>query len=166
MEYQQIKTLLDRYFRGTSTLDEEKILRRYFSDSHIDARLEEYAPIFRLFRREQAREMDGQKAQQMLEHLPGAQARSRKLVAGRFRWIARIAAALVLSVGMWWAYQYQQTPDPTASVDWSKYEIIDERKALNITRGALFQASKTLNQGAETAADKMDRVQEIGKFFK
>lgn len=47
MEYNEIKRLLDRYFDGETTLDEEQALRRYFaSTADIPADLRYAAPMF------------------------------------------------------------------------------------------------------------------------
>ncbi len=47
MEYNEIKRLLDRYFDGETTLDEEQTLRRYFtSAADIPADLRYAAPMF------------------------------------------------------------------------------------------------------------------------
>lgn len=166
MEYQPIKNLLDRYFQGETTLEEEKSLRRYFTDGPVDERLQEYAPLFQWMVQEQGQQLADEKATGMMEQLARPEAKIVRFRSASWQWISRIAAVLVLLVGMWWAYQSQQQEDQTAAVDWSKYEITDERQALEITRGALFKASKSLNEGANAAANQMDRMQEIGKFFK
>ncbi|PHN04461.1 hypothetical protein [Flavilitoribacter nigricans] len=166
MEYQPIKDLLDRYFEGETTLEEEKQLRAYFTDGPVDKRLQPYAPLFQWAAREQEQQLELAKASQMIDRIERKESRIVRLGTGPRLWILRVAAVLALLVGMWWAYEFRQTTDQTAEVDWSKYEITDEREALNITRGAFLRASKTLNEGANAAAEQMDRMQEIGKFFK
>lgn len=166
MEYQKIKTLLERYFQGETSVEEERLLRRYFSGEGVDQRLRQYAPLFRLFYREQQEKLDENKAGQILAQLPAGPANRISLSTRRYSRLLQIAASLVLIVGLYWAYQYRQPVEQTAEVDWSKYEITDEREALDITRNALLKVSKSLNEGASTAADKLDRMQEIGKFFK
>lgn len=166
MEYQAIKNLLDRYFQGETTLEEEQTLREYFRAGPVDERLTTYTPLFQWMAHEQEQTLEDQKAASLLDKLDRSTAKRIPLrTAGRM-WILRVAAVLALMVGMWWAYEYRQTDDQTAAVDWSKYEITDEQEALRITRGALLKASRTLNSGANAAADQMDRMQEIGKFFK
>ncbi len=46
MNTTEIKILLDRYYEGETTLDEEKILRSYFISGNVDAELTEHIPIF------------------------------------------------------------------------------------------------------------------------
>ncbi len=47
MNYQYIEQLLDRYWEGTTTLEEEQILRSFFSQPDIPENMKQYAPLFR-----------------------------------------------------------------------------------------------------------------------
>jgi hypothetical protein len=46
MEYSKIEGLLERYWEGETTLIEERQLKQYFRSGHVDARLQEVAPLF------------------------------------------------------------------------------------------------------------------------
>lgn len=46
MESVKIKQLLEAYFEGTTSLDDEKTLRHYFTSEKIDDALVQYRPIF------------------------------------------------------------------------------------------------------------------------
>jgi hypothetical protein len=47
MDYKYIEQLLERYWAAETTLDEERILRSFFSDAgHIPAHLQPYAKLF------------------------------------------------------------------------------------------------------------------------
>lgn len=54
MTIDNISNLIDKYFDGETTLDEEKKLREYFSqqDSMLHSELLQYAPLFRYFEHE------------------------------------------------------------------------------------------------------------------
>jgi hypothetical protein len=49
MDKTLITGLLDKYFDGQSTLDEERCLRRYFRRRRIPPELKPYQPLFRYF---------------------------------------------------------------------------------------------------------------------
>ena len=49
MEYSKIKDLLDLYFKGNTTLDQEKSLRTYFNSEGVDDRLKPYTVLFNTF---------------------------------------------------------------------------------------------------------------------
>lgn len=46
MDYKYIEQLLERYFDGVSTLEEESILRTFFSQKDIPAELAQWQPLF------------------------------------------------------------------------------------------------------------------------
>jgi hypothetical protein len=49
MENNQIKNLLDKYFEGETSLEEEKILHEYFTKNNIDKDVEIFKPLFNYF---------------------------------------------------------------------------------------------------------------------
>lgn len=49
MEYSKIKDLLDLYFKGNTTLDQETSLRAYFYSEDVDDRLKPYTALFNTF---------------------------------------------------------------------------------------------------------------------
>lgn len=49
MEYSKIKDLLDLYFKGNTTLDQEMSLRNYFNSEGVDDRLKPYTVLFNTF---------------------------------------------------------------------------------------------------------------------
>lgn len=46
MDYKYINQLLDRYWQGTTTLEEEQILRSFFSQLCVPEELAKYRPLF------------------------------------------------------------------------------------------------------------------------
>ena len=52
----EVKKLLDKYFEGNTSLQEEQYLRNYFSFQTVDKELVEYTPIFRYFKKERKSE--------------------------------------------------------------------------------------------------------------
>jgi len=46
MDYKYINQLLERYWRGESSLEEEDILRAFFNQEDIPAELSQYKPVF------------------------------------------------------------------------------------------------------------------------
>jgi hypothetical protein len=49
MEYSKIKDLLDLYFKGNTTLDQEMSLRTYFNSEGVDDSLKPYTVLFNTF---------------------------------------------------------------------------------------------------------------------
>ena len=52
MTFTIINELIEKYFTGETSLEEEQILRGYFKGSDIDLRLLSYTPLFQFFEKE------------------------------------------------------------------------------------------------------------------
>lgn len=52
MTFTIINDLIEKYFTGETSLEEEQILRGYFKGSDVDPRLLSYAPLFQFFEKE------------------------------------------------------------------------------------------------------------------
>jgi len=61
MNAQKTKELLERYFDGATSLDEERELQRYFAESDIPDSLKIYRPMFAFFDEERAVQPPAQK---------------------------------------------------------------------------------------------------------
>ena len=61
MNEQKMNDLLQRYFDGATTLDEERILKRYFAGSDIYESHRAYQPMFAFFAQEREVELTGLK---------------------------------------------------------------------------------------------------------
>jgi hypothetical protein len=155
MTHTTAKTLLDRYFLGETTLEEEQQLRAYFRGGDIHPDLAAYPPLFSYW--EQVGEIVAPKVKQ-----PAIQ---RRLPV---RWLSAAAAAVVLmfSINTW----FDPPTDITSSVieaqqpiDWSKYEVTDPEEAYRILRGALQTASSEINRGPKITIQELGEVRKMLK---
>jgi len=46
MDYKYIEQLMERYWNAETTLEEENILRTFFSQKNIPAEMEQWRPLF------------------------------------------------------------------------------------------------------------------------
>jgi hypothetical protein len=88
-----IQNLLEKYWEGESSLEEERILKAYFNSADPDPRFKAEAALFRTIRTEQSLELHP--------------VRIRPIQDRRWQWAAA-AILLALSAGFWW------WPAPTA----------------------------------------------------
>jgi len=140
MEYQEIEEILNRYLEGESTLEEETLLREYFSQAGLPAEHHEMKELFLYL------------AEANLEAAPpfdvSAELNSvienewKKEIRIRFRrvmaWTSSAAAVLVLSFGI---FQYMNKPE---SVIKDTYK--DPKLAYAETKRALLLVSRTMNR--------------------
>lgn len=170
MDYKVMEQLLDKYFEGETSLQEEKQIRDYFQREKAPESLRPYQPLFQHLAQEQSRRLGEDFDRKLLQRLEEArpQAKIRRLPARS--WALRIAAAVALVLGLWWAYLSQNTWLPAeqqaAAIDWSRYEVQSPEDAFRLTSTALLKASTELNHGASTAAHEMDKLKKVGKYFK
>jgi len=151
------KTLIEKYFAGETTLEEERSLKAYFrNEASVEDALKGYVPLFRFFEEEQVRVLPAGFEQQVATQLT--------LPARRFHLnpiriaVAAAIAILVLLAATLVCLELAPAPDsaPVAAIDWSKYEPKTPEEAYKITRAALMKVSSEMNRGVGLAAEKVD----------
>lgn len=133
MTHATAKALLEKYFVGETSLPEEAELRDYFRAGDIHPDIAQYKAMFNYW--DAAAEIK-------------APAKRRRLPV---RWLSAAAAAIALlfATNFWLREDTQVSDFPIAAaqpVDWSKYEITDEKEAYKILRAALKTASTSMNK--------------------
>lgn len=91
MKYEEIQALLDRYWEGETSLEEERRIKAYFNAGQVDARLQTFAPMFQAFREDQAVQLI-------------AKAKVAPIRPQMYQWAAAASVALILAAG-WWMFQ-------------------------------------------------------------
>jgi len=168
MDYQKTKQLIDRYFEGNTTLQQEAQLKAYFDGAHIDPRLVEYQPLFLVLQPQDTPELDekfDQRMTDMLSDLPadgGRHAKRRTL----YRFVAAASVVAVLATAVWLSLPVKNEATAEAdTIDWSKYEPASQEEALQVYRQALGQVGKSLQKGTSKARSTMRPLEEVSKFF-
>ncbi|MBS0029622.1 hypothetical protein ACTJJ0_17575 [Chitinophaga sp. 22321] len=135
MDYNRISALLEKYWEGETSLEEEETLRVFFSTPHPDLpeALQEAAPMFRYFRAE---------AEKVWEVPP---ARVVKL-SPMHHWM-KYAAILLVAVGIGYAVKQHGQRERQAVVAMKEQELNDPQRAFDETRKALQLLAKNLNKG-------------------
>ena len=67
MDYKIITSLLEKYFDGTTSLQEETQLKNYFSSNDVDPKLVQYKPLFEFWEEEASIELDDSFDDKILE---------------------------------------------------------------------------------------------------
>lgn len=160
MDYKHIKAMLERYFQGNSSLQEEEQLRQYFQQADVQPELKQYQALFHFFVVEKQEQTSTDFDQQW--STPPLRTVHKQASRNWVRW-AGIAALMVLSLGSWWWSQHSivEKPPVTAIIDWSQYEPASEEEALAVTRDALKSMSFSLKAGATQAADEVTKVKRL-----
>lgn len=118
MELKQIEILLEKYFEGETTLQEEKELKAYFSSNNVAPHLDVYVPMFTNFQK--------QKEIQFTKALP-LQPRKRNNV----KWIG-VAASVVVLFGTLLYFNNQNTSKDLGTFSSPEEAFLETQKALHM----------------------------------
>lgn len=154
MEHSQIKELLNKYFEGNTTLEEEAMLRDYFSDAGAIHRDFEYArDLFVHWTESSQMEYKGDSIVKN-----GRALRNKRRVG----WLAVAASVCLLVVaGLFWPVEQQTV---YAYIDGKP--VTDKEIALAEMKKALGQVSQEFNRGT-SELQRISKFNEMeGRIFK
>lgn len=124
--FSDIQNLLDRYWEGETTLEEERALKAYFASGQVDERLHSVAPLFQALHEEQ--------------NVRYTQAKIVPMNPVMYTWqnlAVAASVALLLSAGLWWWTQgdtpeqqtiAQQPPVQTEQMTPQETPVLEENK--------------------------------------
>jgi hypothetical protein len=172
MEYQDINDLLNCYFEGETTLQEEQALRQYFQNTpNIPVEWQGYQPLFQFFAEEKNTQLGEQFDDQLMDRLKTVPPSTTTRVVS-LRWIARMAAIAVIAIALWQLYPTQiAKPIPSiakvekSTIDWSKYEPKTADEAIRVTQKAFHRVGYELKRGTSMAASNVEKMGEMGQLF-
>ncbi len=133
MDYKYINQLLDRYWKCETSLEEEEILRAFFSQDELPAELKPYQPLFSYESRERKDEVLGeefdQKMMSLIEEEFTKKPNKAKVVSLTERLKPLFKAAAVVAIFL--------TLGNAAQVPFQdKVENVDNMGVIKATRGA------------------------------
>ncbi len=167
MEYRVIEEIMNRYLEGKSTLEEETLLREYFSQPGLPAEQLEMKELFSYFAEEHRQAAPSFDVSADLNSL--IENEWKRETRSRFRrvsaWVGSAAALLVLSLGI---YQYIDKPEPPV-----KDTFKDPKLAYIETKRVLLMVSRSMNHNTtnlkylakvDESFGHLKRVAEIDKI--
>ena len=98
MPYDNIQDILNRYWEGETSLEEERILRQYFNSGQIDERLKSDAPFFQALAQEKAIQLTPKK-------------KGTALRPQLYQWAAAASFALICGLA-WWMWPATEVQNP------------------------------------------------------
>ncbi len=116
--FSDIQALLDRYWEGETTLEEERALKAYFNAGQVDERLRTVAPLFQVLQQEQLVQFT-----QPSKVVP--------LKPAIYSWKSMAAAAsvaLLLSAGAWWWAGRENTVQERIVHQTTPQPVVEQKK--------------------------------------
>jgi hypothetical protein len=149
--------LLERYWDGDTTLEEEKAIRQYYKDGHVKESHKVYADMFKYFEVQSKTKMvDNQ------ENRPKIRDHKNVIPLRKVIYGAAAVALLVLSsiLVMKNISSKENTSQQTASV----YEVEDPEEALRVTKEALALVSKKFRASQQAVKENMGALEKAAIF--
>lgn len=135
-DIQHIKHLLQRFYDGTSTVEEEQRLCDYFCNAdNVPKELETDKKMFRHLSECNAKVMPSEDFKQRLLSALDAHTKRSKI---RWKRFTAVAASVAILVGIGITFYIKSNRNP--------YEVTDPQLAYAITQEALLNASEKLNK--------------------
>ena len=167
MKYAMIDDLLNKYWEGDSSLEEERLIKEYFAEGNVDEKHLPFAPLFGFFNLERESKVDIS----LEKALKDAESLSKPIKGRIFRLprhifsIAATVALLLCSVFIFNNYNTSISEQSYVAVDGEMQDLQSEEEALAIAQDALLFLSGKLNEGSTTVKDKLVKTKR-GKIFK
>lgn len=157
MNTTEIKILLEKYYEGETTLDEERMLREYFATGNADKTLKEHIPVFSFQARESKVGTSAAFEEKIEERL--LDTRTVPFYRNRTFWFyfSGIAASLLFLITFF--IETNQVNQSGNGFGGSQYSKAEARKAYQQTKTALAYVSGKYATG-------MEPLGEISKFGK
>ncbi len=156
MDYQNINELLEKYFEGNTSQEEEMLLKEYFSKSDIPARYQYLKQMFQYFNEEKTKGNPDFNINAEIKCTIENQWKneSRNKFNRIIKWSSSVAAIFILAIGI-----YNYFNKPSVSV---KDTFSDPDQAYIETKRALMYVSNCMNKNTS----KLKYLAEIDKSYK
>lgn len=149
----KLEELLDRYIEGTSTDEEEAILRGQLKKPGLKSDLKPLADLFAFYESERSMAVpDDQFDKHLLRKIEKSQNPAR---LGLLWKMAGVAAAILMIISLSYV-AFNEQPLPAVAED----TYTDPKKAFEETKKALLMLSSRFNEGTEQV-EKLETFQEV-----
>jgi hypothetical protein len=161
MDYNNIRKLLDKYWEGESSLQEETQLRDFFAGNNVPEDLKSYQPLFQFFQMEQKKNLNGDFDERLIQQLESSQNATAK-VRNLPYYLMRVAAAGLLLFSIYFVNEQwnQAQYEAVASEEMTPEEVYAQ------TKQALLLVSSKLNKGTDVVNDGMSKMNKATHVIK
>lgn len=143
--------LLDKYLDGTSSLEEENVLKEFFSKENVPEEFRSEAQWFNHTRKQAIKEEDIRLLETGLSNWVDEQSRNERTVRMR-SWLIGIAAGLAILIGATFFLKHKTTDKTLDTYEDPQIAYLEAKKVL-------LYVSQTLNKGTEKL-ETVSRIQE------
>ncbi len=166
MASNQIKSLLDKYWEGETSLQEEQQLRAYFNGEAVAEDLKQYQPLFQFFKKESEAQLSDHFEDNLLQKIK-ADAPPKAVVRNLYSTIARVAAIGLLAFATYFAYSSLDSKTAQQANMIVYDDNPEDAKAAYIAyKDALKLVSRKMDKGSKKAAYGLGQVKKATSIIK
>ena len=160
MDSKEIGQLLEKYWNCETSLEDEQILRSYFSGPDVPDQMKDAAELFRFFESERKRSLDGAFDHAFMRSVKKTERTAKVVSMVRWVQVARIAAGVLVMVAATYFVRNEvmKSKEQADVVD----TFSDPKDALEETKKALMLISKSFGKAKE-GAGKINMFNEAEK---
>jgi hypothetical protein len=164
MEPNRLEALVEKYWDGETSVEEERELKHYFSTcdlSQLSESMQEVAQLFQYYTNQERQPALGTAFDEKLLGQLKTRPFTKTSTPSIFFNLLKLAACLVLVLSAVWIFRNEQQSKPTTLTELDTYE--DPQKAYEETRKALLLVSAQLNRGKSYASEirKINEAEEV-----
>lgn len=159
-----VTKLLDKYFEGNTSVEEEQLIKEYFLQNNVSASLRPYKSMFNAFSNEAKVTYDKELTLPQNAKVVPLRTEGKATILS-MKWIKVASAAAFIGVaGYFITTNYSAGPTTVASVNTTKaakhIEPETPEEALEVTMKALAMVSRKYKQGEQNLLDGMKTMNE------
>jgi hypothetical protein len=159
-----VTKLLDKYFEGNTSVEEEQLIKEYFLQNNVSPSLRQYKSMFNAFSNEAKVTYDKELTLPQTAKVVPLRTEGKSTIIS-MKWIKVASAAAFIGVaGYFFTTNYNVAPAAVASANSNKaakyIEPETPEEALEVTMKALAMVSRKYKQGEQNLLDGMKTMNE------
>ncbi len=161
---QNISHLLDKYWEGMTSPEEEKELQAYFNSGNVAEHLKSFQPYFGFFQQEKEVQLSAAATEQLVAQLQEKSTSDKGRILSLLPHLWKFAAAVILLIGLavmvpqWAGYGHQNA----IAQKEDSYE--DPEKAYEEVKAALMLVSNKMKKGTSVADKNLGKLKKASIF--
>ncbi len=169
MNIEAIKILIDKYFEGETSLQEEAQLAEYFNRDEVVPELKQYQPLFQFFKAEKSISLNENSTKKLNEigirnlNATGTNRNPKPDIRNQLFWRAA-AAVFILGISSYFITKQFENPNKKCVADNCRVKVYDEtddpQKAFEEVQAALKLVSKKMKKGTDETTEGMKKVKQ------
>ncbi len=167
MTLAEIKILVEKYFEGETSLQEEALLSDYFNGVDVVAELKQYQPLFQFFKGEKTVVLSEKATEKILATPKPTRHLNILRGGGRSKglWWRAAAAVLIIGVSSYFIANRFEGFKTKRLAENSRIKVYDEtddaQKAYDEVQAALKLVSKKMKKGTDETTQSMKKVKHV-----